>query len=163
MKTVIVYDSMFGNTQKVAEAVASKIGGECVLCHVKEAKPQEVQAAGLLIVGSPTHGGRASIPTQTFLKQLSKGILANVQVAAFDTRIAAADQSWWLKLVMKLIDFAAPKMAKGLAGKGGRLLLEPEGFIVNDKEGPLREGELERAQSWGEKINNLLLQKQEGN
>jgi flavodoxin len=157
MKKVILYDSMFGNTQKVAEAIGNGLGGECVLCHVKEAKLQELKEAGLVVVGSPTHGGRASAPTQALFKQLDKSVLANTQVAVFDTRVAMGDQPVLLRMLLKLIGFASPKMAKVLASKGGMLLLEPEGFIVEDKEGPLRNGELERAQQWGEKINGLCL------
>lgn len=159
MKTVVVYDSMFGNTQKVAEAIASEFGGECRLCHAKEAKAQELAEAELLIVGSPTHGGQASVTTRNLLKQLGRGDLANAQVAAFDTRVAEGEQAVLLRLLLKLIGYAAPKMAKALAGKGGRLAQAPEGFIVEDKEGPLRTGELERAQRWGGMLKESCLQK----
>jgi hypothetical protein len=43
---------------------------------------------------------------------------------------------------------AAERIAKALAKKGGRLVAELEGFIVEQKEGPLKQGELERASNW---------------
>jgi flavodoxin I len=53
---------------------------------------------------------------------------------------------------MKVIGYAAPKIAKSLIAKGGRQVAPPEGFIVLDKEGPLRDGELERAAAWARDV-----------
>jgi hypothetical protein len=53
---------------------------------------------------------------------------------------------------MKVIGYAAPRISSGLQAKGGRLAAAPEGFIVEDKEGPLKQGELERAASWARSL-----------
>jgi hypothetical protein len=53
---------------------------------------------------------------------------------------------------MKVIDFAAPRIAKTLVAKGGQLATDPEGFIVIGKQGPLKEGELERALQWAKQL-----------
>ena len=66
-------------------------------------------------------------------------------VAAFDTRFELESQGVGLRLLMSVIRYAAPRLAKALEKKGGKLVAEPEGFIVENKEGPLKEGELERA------------------
>ena len=49
---------------------------------------------------------------------------------------------------MSVIHYAAERIARELTKKGGRLVAEPEGFIVEQKEGPLKQGELERADHW---------------
>jgi hypothetical protein len=69
-------------------------------------------------------------------------------VAVFDTRFAKNAHGIGLRLLMNTIGFAAEKMARALQQKGGRPLVEPAGFIVKDKEGPLKKGELERAVAW---------------
>jgi hypothetical protein len=53
---------------------------------------------------------------------------------------------------MKIIGYAAPRIAGGLQAKGGRLAAPPEGFFVQEKEGPLKQGELERAASWAKSL-----------
>lgn len=57
-----------------------------------------------------------------------------------------------LRLLMSVIRTAAERIAKALVKKGGRLVAEPEGFIVEQKEGPLKQGELERARLWAKGI-----------
>ena len=54
---------------------------------------------------------------------------------------------------MSVIRYAAERIAKDLVKKGGRLVAEPEGFIVENKEGPLKQGELERASKWAKEMN----------
>jgi hypothetical protein len=72
-----------------------------------------------------------------------------VRVAAFDTRIAIEDvDNAVLPTFIKVFGYAAKPIADLLQKKGGELSLPPEGFIVKDTEGPLKEGELERAAEW---------------
>ncbi|MBK7337274.1 MAG: hypothetical protein IPJ00_14410 [Saprospirales bacterium] len=79
--------------------------------------------------------------------------LQGLEVAAFDTRIAVADiQSKILRFIVNTGGYAAKSIAKKLVQKGGKLVQAPEGFFVKDKEGPLYEGELERAEMWGEAL-----------
>jgi flavodoxin len=144
---------MFGNTQQVAEAIA---GGFTVadtkLLNVSEATPADLKEINLLIVGSPTHGGRAKPTTLEFLNQIPAGALAGIGVAAFDTRFAEKRQNFALRMLMKMINFAAPKIAKTLVSKGGKLVAPPEGFFVLGSKGPLQEGELERAAVWAKNL-----------
>jgi hypothetical protein len=53
---------------------------------------------------------------------------------------------------MGIINYAAPRIADALRLKGATLVVMPEGFIVDQKEGPLKEGELKRAQNWAKEI-----------
>jgi flavodoxin len=150
MMNLVMYDSAYGNTGKVAQAIADALGVTPKL--MSTVTHEELQAADLIIIGSPTQGGNPTQAMMTWLKQLPKGILANKQVAAFDTRFEINGHGFWLKFVMKIIGFAAAKIAIQLRAKGGVLIAPPEGFIVNDKEGPLRQGEPTRAAAWARRL-----------
>ena len=151
MKALIVYDSFFGNTEQIARAIAGVINGSKVL-RVNEAKLLDMKSVDLLIVGSPTRGFRASETIQAYIQGISENTLKGMKVAAFDTRIPASDVGTGLRLLMKMGGYAAPRIANALKKKGANLSLPPEGFFVKGKEGPLKEGELERAASWAKGI-----------
>jgi len=140
MKALIVYDSVYGNTEKIARAIAEVItpSGEVKVLGVGEANPSELASTDLLIVGSPTHAGRPTPAVQALLNKVAK--LQGINVAAFDTRITT-------KLV-GVFGYAAGRIAGNLKKKGGVLIVSPEGFFVAGREGPLKEGELERAAGW---------------
>jgi len=153
MNTLIVYDSMFGNTEKIAESMAGAFAlADTKVIKVTDATQEDLGGIDLLIVGSPTHGGRAKPSTQVFLDAIKPDALAGVRVAAFDTRFEHGNHNIFLRLLMKVIDFAAPRIAKTLVAKGGQLATDPEGFIVIGKQGPLKEGELERALQWAKQL-----------
>lgn len=155
MKALIIYDSAYGNTEQIAEAMAGGIGSShtALLMLVGKVKKSDLKMIDLLVVGSPTQGGRPTQSIQEFIKNLSPKSLSNINFAAFDTRFAIREHGLGLKMLMKTIGFAAPRIAAGLRSKGGTQVAEPEGFIVSDKEGPLAPYELERAQTW---MNTLL-------
>jgi flavodoxin I len=145
---LIVYDSAYGNTQKIAEAMARAMPGQANAVHLSKVHRSDLNSLDLLIVGSPTQGGRPTPVLQGFLDQLPANSLANTRVAAFDTRFAIRDHGFGLRVLMKTIGFAAGRIAKSLKSKGGHLVAPPEGFIVKDKAGPLKPGETERAATW---------------
>lgn len=154
MKILIIYDSQYGNTEKIARSVAKGFSAKdkVSVIHVREAASDDVRGVELLIVGSPTHGGQATEELQEFFVQIPKGALSTMKVAAFDTGFKREDQNFALKLLIKTIGYAAPKIAKALQEKGGKLVVPPEGFYVKGKQGPLLEGEIERAKEWAKKI-----------
>jgi len=89
--------------------------------------------------------GTASTPAiRDFLNKVPEPSLKGINVAAFDTRIST-------KLV-GVFGYAAGRIVGNLKGKGGNLVASPEGFFVKGTEGPLREGELERAAGWARGI-----------
>jgi flavodoxin I len=141
MKALIIYDSVYGNTEKIARAIAEAItpSNEVKVLRAGEANPSELESTDLLIVGSPTHAGRPTPPVQDLLKQVPK-LSPGINVAAFDTRITT-------KLV-GVFGYAAGRIAKNLKKKGGTLIASPVGFFVAGGQGPLKEGELERAAAW---------------
>ncbi|MDY6833736.1 MAG: flavodoxin domain-containing protein [Chloroflexota bacterium] len=156
MKTLIAYDSMYGNTEQIAHSIGRAIAGEVKVVLASEADSSELEVINWLIVGSPTQGFRATESVQTFVSGLSAGSLKGINVAAFDTRMTSEDVGRGLRLIMKVGGYAAPRIAKVLEKKGGNLMAPPTGFFVKDKEGPLKEGELERAASWAKEITPAL-------
>lgn len=143
MKNLVIYDSCFGNTEKIAEAIAKSISTKAIKINdIKDANLNEVE---LIILGCPTHGGR---PTEAIQKFINYITLKNIKFAVFDTRMSKDNINIALKLLIKLIGYASPKMAKTLKSKGYELITLPEGFLVKGKEGPLSDGEIERAKNW---------------
>lgn len=166
MRAIVVYESMFGNTQRVAEAIADGLRSnfEVELREVGSAE-RHVDGVDLLIVGGPIHawqmtrpatrkGAReqaGGLPTvskgigiREFLSGLHDANKAKPQLAAtFDTAV----RTRWLPT-----GSAAKPAAKQLAHHGYRLIAEPEHFYVEDEHGPVVEGELERARAWGAQL-----------
>ncbi|MCW4049961.1 MAG: flavodoxin family protein [Candidatus Bathyarchaeota archaeon] len=146
MKSLIVYDSVHGNTEKIARAIGEAITGEAQVLHVEKVNPSEITTYNLLIIGSPTHGGR---PTPAMREFLSKAPALNgATVAAFDTRIP---MKW-----VRIFGYAAGRIANILKRKGGKLIVPPEAFFVMGTEGPLKEGEIEHAASWAKEIEKKV-------
>ena len=143
MKVLVVYDSQYGNTEKIARAIGDAIPGARVL-HASEADPSDLESVDLLIVGSPTHGGRPMGAVQTFLRKVPATAIKGINVAAFDTRFSSG--------LAKVFGYAAGRIANPLKKKGGNLIVEPEGFFVEATKGPLKEGELERAAIWAGEV-----------
>ena len=151
MKVLIVYDSIFGNTEKIALAISSSLGSKenVETFRVSAIKSEQLVELSLLIVGSPTRAFRPTKAITNFLKKISSNGLKGVKVAAFDTRISPADvNSRFLNILVKLFGYAAKPIADKLEKKGGELIISPEGFFVKGTEGPLKDGELERAADW---------------
>jgi len=152
MKTIVVYDSMYGSTKKIAQSIGGAITGDVRVINATEVNPSELESVDLLIVGAPTQGFRPTKPVQTIIESIPGDTLKGVNMAAFDTRVHSSDVGKGLRLFMKIGGYAAPRIANALKKKGGNLVVLPEGFFVKDKEGPLKEGELERAASWAKEI-----------
>jgi flavodoxin len=161
MTALIVYESLYGNTREVAEAIAAGLGDARVV-SVQDAISHATKP-DLLVVGGPTHiHGLSSRRSRTAGAQSAHGDLelgagdgpglrdwladlprvANVQAAAFDTR-AHGPQA--------LTGSASHGIARRLRRHGYRVL-ETESFLVEGSEGPLADGELERARAWGEQL-----------
>jgi len=152
MKALIVYDSMYGNTEQIAKSIGGAITGDVKVLRIGEVNPSELESIDFLIVGSPTQGFRPTKSVQTFIESIPGDTLKGIDAAAFDTRIPTSEVGTGLRLLMKMGGYAAGRSAEVLKKKGGNLAVPPEGFFVKDKEGPLKEGELERAGSWAKEI-----------
>jgi len=152
MKALIVYDSMYGNTEKIAKAIGHAIVDDVKVLPISEANLTKLESIDFLIIGSPTQGFRPTKSVQAFIDNLPDNALKGKNVAAFDTRIPAHEVGRGLRQIMKMGGYAAPRIARALEKKGGNLAAPPEGFFVEDKEGPLKAGELERAAGWAKEL-----------
>ena len=155
MKVLIIYDSVFGNTEQIAQAMGNALGSQADVnvLRVGDVQPEQLTGLNLLIVGSPTRAFRPSPAINKLLGSIPKHGLKGVKVAAFDTRISMDDiDSRILPPLVKLFGYAAKPIADRLEKKEGELAIPPEGFFVEGSEGPLKEGELERAADWAKQI-----------
>lgn len=161
MKAQLIYDSRYGNTEKIACAIGDGLAeglgasGSVRVLPVGEAHITQVTGCNLLIVGAPTHGSHPSPAMREFLDRIPDGALAGVKVAAFDTRTDMDTLNGAMRWFGKFLDrlgYAAPKISSSLEAMGGQVVRPPEGFIVKGTEGPLEDGELERAEAWARQI-----------
>lgn len=159
MKALVVYDSYFGNTEKIARAIADALAarGEATVVRVSEVRPEQLAGLDLLVVGSPTRAFRASDATLALFKSLPAGTLQGVRAAAFDTRMNVQEaNNALLVFLAKIFGYAAAPIGKKLSAAGATLVAPPEGYFVKGMEGPVGDGELERAAAWAEKIAAAL-------
>ena len=153
MKAIVIYDSVFGNTEKIAQAIAKGLGTDCACLRAGAVTLTQVTAADLVVMGSPTRSFAATPAVMSLLEAIPSGALACKKIAAFDTRILMGGIKGLL--FKKIIDkggYAAPIIAEQLQSKGGSLVKPPEGFFGKGEEGPLAAGELERAEEWGKQL-----------
>lgn len=141
MNSLIIYDSSYGNTERVARAVAETLGehGEARIVPATEIDALSKEELDLLVVGAPTQ--RHGLPEQVkdLLEGTPHGALEGLRALAFDTRYHHA----------KLMTGSAAKdIGKLLRGLGCRLLVPPESFFVIGAGGPLEPGEEDRARAW---------------
>ncbi len=165
MKVLVVYESIFGNTRDIAQAIAQGLGSladtEVELTEVGSA-PASADGFDLVVVGGPVHAWHMTSPStrpgardqarEAGLGPVSTGIgvrewlhamapaVASQSAAAFDTAVT----SRWFP-----VGSAAKGEAALLEHSGYRLVAEPEHFRVEGTDGPLIPGELERAREWG--------------
>lgn len=167
MKALVVYESMFGNTAHVAEAIASGLREtmDVNLCGVQDAPTVPPEDTCLIVAGGPTHAFSmsrtqtrtdaiakgASVGTVDFgLREWIEGIPSERHTSAlvtFDTRVGK---------VRHLPGSAAKSAAKAGHKHGFESYASPESFYVGDISGPLLDGELERATAWGRKLGALV-------
>ncbi len=140
MNAVVVYDSKYGNTERIAQVIGEALGEDAKVIRA-DSPGVQIADADLVIVGCPTNGGRPTPAVVAFLDAIPDGALKNAKTAGFDTRLTSR--------FAKIFGYAAPKIAERLVAKGGVEIATPEGFLVQGTKGPIAPGELERAKAWG--------------
>jgi flavodoxin len=152
MKGMVVYDSVFGNTEQVARAIGTALAerGEVETRPVTDVNRGQLMGLAFHVVGSPTRQFRPTGAVTELLKRIPKQGLQGVKVAAFDTRFPASEiqKNRILAFFVRIFGYAAKPILDRLTKKGGDPVADPEGFYVEGVEGPLAEGELERAAAW---------------
>jgi len=158
MKALIIYDSIFGNTQKIARDLAQTLS-ETLTTHLipaREATLDVLKEEKILLIGSPTQQYNPTPAVQAFLERIPDDTLQGVFVAAFDTRYRV---SHWSS------GSAAWIIARLLQHTGPSLIVPPQSFFVAKMEGPLEEGETERARQWAttvlEKVKGIAMAAEE--
>jgi flavodoxin len=151
MNALVVYESQFGNTEKVALAIAGALRafGQAQAVHIDQAHPIELQGVDMLVVGGPTQSYGATKGIRAFLEKIPPTRLRGLSLACFDTRY---------RQPQLLTGSAAGVMVKRLGKMGISPLVPAESFFVSGKEGPLVNGELDRAVAWA---NTLPVQLQQ--
>jgi flavodoxin len=159
MKAVVIFDSAYGNTQQVAQAIGSVLGTpeDVKVLKVNDVSLDHLVGLELLIVGSPTQRFRPTQAISNMLNRKPQNGLEGIKVAAFDTRLTMREinDTPVLAFFVRMSGdsaYAAKHIAARLKKKGGQLIVPPEGFYVEGMEGPLVEGELERAVDWTKHI-----------
>jgi hypothetical protein len=173
MRAVVVYESIYGNTRRIAEAIGEGLEGleQVSVLRVGDVDASTLTDANLIVVGGPTHmhGLATSLTRRMAVKAaeedghpevepkagdelglrtwLSTIAGTGLQAAAFDTRIDRSSM---------LTGTAARGIARRLHRRGCTLLADPESFFVEDGEGPLEPGEIERARAWGDTLATSL-------
>ncbi|MFN2167514.1 MAG: flavodoxin family protein, partial [Anaerolineae bacterium] len=143
--------SQFGNTQQVAEALADVLQTEGAVrtLSVDQLTAAELEGIDLLVMGTPTHKMNLPEAVRPVFDQLPRRSLRGVPVAAFDT---SYEMSAFLARFT-----AAKRVDRNLRKLGGKRLVPPETFHVqHHHEGPLYDGEVERAKTWAGSILALL-------
>jgi flavodoxin len=146
VKSLVVYESRYGNTAQIARAIAAALEAAGAARLVEAADPAAFEVAGidLLVVGGPTEGHGVSQTLRARLDGLPPDALAGVAAAAFDTRMK------WPAL---LSGSAAKGIAKALERVGARPAAPPESFLVTGgKPDCLVAGEPERARAWASRL-----------
>ena len=159
MRAVVVYESHWGNTARIAQAIADGIGPEARVLTTTEATPEKLQGADLVVAGAPVMAfglpsdtmlrnaatdPKAPTPADTSHKSLRAWLdslpKASGAAAAFDTRL-----SWSPRGATGTIEGKLRRAGYRTISKGGE-------FIVTGAYGPLRDGEEDRARQWGSKL-----------
>jgi flavodoxin I len=142
LNSLVVYDSVSGNTEKIAATVAKTLGafGEVKTLRAGDASPGSIKSIDLLIIGSPTRGGRPLPAVKEFTDNLAPDTLKSVKFAVFDTRLTAGR--------VRIFGYAADRLEAALKAGGAVSAAPPAGFFVKGNTGPLQEGEEERAAAW---------------
>jgi flavodoxin len=170
MRAVVVYESIYGNTREIAEAIADglRAGGpaEVEVMSVESATARGLDGVDMLVAGGPTHmhGMTSSMSRRIAVKAAEDEGLEvepgaadgpglrswlrdqrgdGTRAAAFDTRGDASPT---------VTGMAARGIAKRLRRRGFETIVEPESFLVEESEGPLAAGEVDRARRWGETL-----------
>ncbi len=143
MKGIVIYDTSYGNTGTIAEAISETLkesGLEVDTFHLKEVKKLNGKDHDFLVFGSPTRFGTMSFAFKGFLEKVKNEEWMNKPFAAFDTEL--------LQNIEKKEGSAAEKIAAKLIEKQMTQLLPVLKAVVLGIKGQLEEGEIERAKEY---------------
>jgi flavodoxin len=85
MKTLVVYDSVYGNTEIIARPIGDVLSGEMQVLRVGQVGVDELETANLLIIGSPTHGSLPAEAVRSLMGQIGPPARREARASTFDT------------------------------------------------------------------------------
>lgn len=132
MKAVVLYDSAYGNTRRIAEAIAGSLRDvDAEATQVPGFRPETLQEGDLLVVGSPINGWRPTPIVMAALEALGPDQLNGVRAAAFDTRVR-----------LFIHGDAAGKLSEELRRRGAEIVAAPPALLRegNGRSAPVRRG-----------------------
>jgi menaquinone-dependent protoporphyrinogen IX oxidase len=145
VNVLVVYSTRFGNTERLARAIASALEETATVRVVEASAAEQVHGDGvdLLIVGAPTQVHGLLLGVRGFLRRLKDRGFSGRRAAAFDTRLAGE---------LAKTGSAAAVIGRMLQRAGLTLIVAPESFLVADYKGPLADREEARAMTWARRI-----------
>ena len=159
-KVIVVYESKYGNTKRVAEAIIEGMkeitGIEASVRERKSVDPKELRNYDAILIGSPNHRGNALHGILGFIGKVGKLKLEGKPLAVFDTYRGVYDRA-----KASQFQIAIKKMEKRLIVKVPSMKLVSPGLsiMVQGKEGPITEGELPKAKEFGARFAARLVSK----
>jgi hypothetical protein len=167
-EVVVIYESMFGNTEQVARAIADRLGGDAAIYEVGAAPLELPPDTQLLVIGGPTHAFGMTRPstrrdaagqTDQLLVSQRIGVREWIGAATLPdrhVRFAAFDTHAEHPRTLRHVGSAARSITRALKRRGLQPAVEAEHFWVEGTLGPLTSGEIERARSWADTLTGLL-------
>ncbi|MFB0567809.1 MAG: flavodoxin family protein [Candidatus Bathyarchaeia archaeon] len=152
IKAIVVYDSRFGNTEKIARALArgmEKQGVKVDCVKVDEVDVQKLVEYDFLAIGGPTHMLGMSEPMKEFLEELKTVDISGKKGFCFDTRVQSRLNRFDLNSAAKRIEKKMKKMKV-------KMIKSRKSAIVEGREGPLEKGAQETFEKLGEEIAELI-------
>lgn len=145
MKARVIYESFFGNTEKIARTIADGLAATCevTVLNIKSGATPDLQGVDLLIIGCPIIQFKPSVGMGAYLSSLTPEMVKGLHFACFDTRVHAPKF---------LTGEAGLTIQKQLVGMGAVAIAEPGRFYVRGKEGPLDGNEIEHAARWAKEL-----------
>jgi flavodoxin len=156
-KAIVIYDSMFGNTEKIAKALARGLEkqGVSVDCkRVNEVKEADIVDYDFLALGGPTHVAGLSKPMKKFLETIEEADLKEKKGFCFDTRNHSRFNIFDLNSAAKRIERIMKK-------KQVKMIKQRESALVEGREGPLEQEAETRFERIGSELTGLILNQQE--
>ena len=146
MNALAVYDSQYGNTEKIAQAIAEALRefGKVEAIRAEKADTAKMESADMVLFGCPTQKWNMTPAIRTFLARVPSDIVKAPLIASFDTRFHKPSF---------LTSSAARSLANMVKKAGGNMLVPPQSFFVTATEGPLEPEEISRAQAWARMVH----------
>ena len=170
MRVLVVYESMYGSTHLIADAIADGLrsAGEVTVCAVADATPTALAEADMVVVGGPTHAhGMTHASTRTAAVEAAKKPGSGLELDADPDAFGEGLREWFESLGeipkpaaafdtrMDIPALLSGRASKGIARRlrkhGAQLVLDPESFFVT-KENQLEPDEEAHARTWGERL-----------